>query len=155
MLNAILNEGFIPKVNVKLVGTEDSEFIPSRKISGDAGADLRARIDYPKTLVPGENFIIPTGVSIEILPGYVGDIRPRSGAAKDGKVVMYGTIDSNYRGEIKLNVVNMSNGLIQILPKERLAQLVIVPYLEVQFKQVKELSESERGEKGFGSTGRF
>jgi dUTP pyrophosphatase len=149
------NRSFTPVIPVKLMHTEDQIYLPVRKLTGDAGADLRARLDSPKILLPNHKELIPTGIALEIPPGYVGDVRPRSGAAKDGKVAIYGTIDSNYRGEIHVNVENRSNGLVSIEPMERIAQLVIIPYLAVDFELVSELSQSERGSQGFGSTGRF
>lgn len=142
-------------IKTKLVNTKDSIFIPCRKHADDAGADLRARISKRITLSPQTGVKIPTGVAVEIPEGYVGDVRPRSGSAVEGKVATYGTIDSNYRGEINLNIFNISRVAVVIEPMERLAQLVVLPYLKTEFGLVDELSESDRGDKGFGSTGRF
>lgn len=142
-------------VNYKLVNTGDPIFEPTRKYPSDAGADLRARIDQSILLHPERSVKIPTGVAVEIPEGFVGDVRPRSGAAVEGKLTISGTIDSNYRGEIHLNVLNVSDKTLVIEPKERLAQLVILPYLTASFSRVHELSESDRGKNGFGSTGRF
>lgn len=142
-------------VNYKLVNTNDPIFEPSRKYPGDAGADLRARIDQPVLLHPEKSLKIPTGVAVEIPQGFVGDVRPRSGAAVEGKLTISGTIDSNYRGEIHLNVLNVTDKTLIIEPKERLAQLVVLPYLIASFDRVDELSETDRGLDGFGSTGRF
>ena len=143
------------KIKAKLMNTENPIFMPSRKYADDAGADLRARIDQTILLHPERMAKIPTGVSVEIPAGYVGDVRPRSGAAIEGKMTTYGTIDSNYRGEIHLNIVNVTDRTLTIEPGERLAQLVILPYLVSEFELAEELSESERGQSGFGSTGRF
>ncbi|MDP4158203.1 MAG: dUTP diphosphatase [Bacillota bacterium] len=144
----------INPIPVKLINTDDPQFMPSRKHPEDAGADLRARIDHNIVLFPNDSAKIPTGIAMEIPSGYLGDIRPRSGAAHEGKLTISGTIDSNYRGEISLNVVNITSKTITIVPGERLAQIVILPYLVADFEQVDELSESDRGTNGFGSTGR-
>lgn len=145
----------IDPIPVKLINTDDPQFIPTRKHPEDAGADLRARIAKQITLEPQMGAKIPTGVAMEIPSGYLGDIRPRSGAAHEGKLTISGTIDSNYRGEISLNVVNITSKPITVEPGERLAQIVILPYLQAEFERVDELSESDRGCNGFGSTGRM
>lgn len=142
-------------INYKLVNTSDPVFEPTRKYLGDAGADLRARIDQPLYIHPEQSKKIPTGVAVEIPEGFVGDVRPRSGAAVEGKLTISGTIDSNYRGEIHLNVLNVTDKTVVIYPQERLAQLVILPCLIASFGRVDELSESDRGSDGFGSTGKF
>lgn len=143
------------RINYKLVNTDDPIFEPTRKYPSDAGADLRARIDKPILLHPEKNLKIPTGVAVEIPEGFVGDVRPRSGVAVEGKLTISGTIDSNYRGEIHLNVLNVTDKTLIIEPKERLAQLVVLPYLIASFDRVDKLSETDRGLDGFGSTGRF
>ncbi len=143
------------KIKTKLINTTNPQFLPSRKYPNDAGADLRARIDQQIILHPEKNVKIPTGVALEIPEGFVGDVRPRSGAAIEGKLTISGTIDSNYRGEIHLNVLNVSGKTLTIKPGERLAQLVILPYLATGFELVEELSKTDRGVKGFGSTGRI
>ena len=143
------------KIKTKLINTTDQQFIPTRKYPKDAGADLRARIDQSIVLHPEKSVKIPTGIAVEIPEGYVGDVRPRSGAAVEGKLTISGTIDSNYRGEISLNVLNVSDKTLTIEPGERLAQLVILPYLSTDFEQVDELTESDRGVNGFGSTGKY
>lgn len=142
-------------VNYKLMNTDNPIFAPMRKYLGDAGTDLRARIDQTLLLHPEKCVKVPTGLAVEIPEGYVGDVRPRSGAAAEGKMALYGTIDSNYRGEIHLNILNVSDRTLEIEPCERLAQLVILPCLFASFQQVDELSETDRGQNGFGSTGRF
>lgn len=144
-----------PKIKAKLMNTDDPQFMPFRKREDDAGADLRARINEPFLLHPETNIKIPTGIALEILPGYMGDIRPRSGAAFEGKITISGTIDSNYRGEIHLNVTNDTDRTLTIEPMERLAQIVVIPYLACEFELVEELSESDRGSRGFGSSGKF
>jgi dUTP pyrophosphatase len=143
------------KIKTKLMNTEDPIFLPYRKHEDDAGADLRARINGTFALSPGEIFKIPTGVAIEIPNGYVGMIQPRSGASSEGKVAITGTIDSSFRGEMSINIINLARYQVTIQPGERLAQIIIIPCLVTEFEQVEELSESERGENGFGSTGKY
>lgn len=142
-------------INTKLMNTSDPIFLPCRKHPNDGGADLRARISGKIVLYPQTGCRIPTGIAVEIPEGYVGDVRPRSGAAAEGKVAMYGTIDCGYTGEISLNIFNISRVAVTIEPKERLAQLVVLPYLAAEFNPVDELSKSDRGENGFGSTGKL
>jgi|GEM_PF-626717 deoxyuridine 5''-triphosphate nucleotidohydrolase (dut) len=149
-------EGSQVKILTKLINTTDPIFIPTRKYPDDGGADLRARIEHPITLFPHEIWKIPTGVAVEIPKGYVGLIQPRSGASSQGKLVITGTIDSSYRGEMVMSVLNpLGINSVKIEPEERLGQLVIIPCLLAEFEQVNELSKSDRGEKGFGSSGKF
>jgi len=141
-------------IPTKLMHTTDPIFLPYRKHPNDAGADLRARIEQPIRLHPGELHKVPSGVAVEIPPGYVGLLQPRSGASGEGKLTITGIIDSSYRGEMSMNVFNpLDSNYVVINPKERIAQLVIVPYLQTEFVQVDELGESDRGTDGFGSTG--
>ncbi len=121
-----------------------------------AGADLRVSIDVPLTLNPGESKIVPTGIAVCIPEGHFGMICSRSGlSAKFGIVVLNspGIIDSDYRGEIKLIMMNHSQEAFTIEPEMRLAQLIIVPYSKVSWKEAKNLSETERASGGIGSTG--
>lgn len=144
-----------PVIPTKLIGTEDPIFLPFRKHANDAGADLRARIEYTIRLYPGKITKVPSGIGVEIPVGYVGLIQPRSGASSEGKVAIVGTIDSDYRGEMSMNMFcPVDSNYVVINPKERIAQLVVVPYLQTEFVQVDELVESERGTNGFGSTGK-
>ena len=145
----------IPTIPAKLINTTDPQFLPSRKYPKDAGADLRARIDHNISLAPQEMVKIPTGVSLEIPSKHVGIVTARSGATAEGKVALVGIIDSDYRGEIGLNVVNMARKWVEICHGERLAQIVILPCSVAEFEQVEELGESERGSNGFGSSGKF
>lgn len=142
-------------IPAKLINTTDPIFLPSRKYPKDAGADLRARINHNISLAPQELIKIPTGIGLEIPSGHVGIVTARSGATTEGKVTLVGIIDSDYRGEIGLNVVNMARKWVVICPGERLAQIVILPCFVAEFEQVDELGESERGSNGFGSSGRF
>lgn len=122
-----------------------------------AGVDLRASIEEPITLSSLERAMVPTGIFIELPEGYEAQVRPRSGlAAKHGISIVNapGTIDADYRGEIKVILVNLSKEDFTINPGERIAQMVIARYEKVEWREVDELSESERGAGGFGSTGK-
>lgn len=122
-----------------------------------AGMDVRANIDEAVTLRPLERAMIPTGLSIELPEGYEMQIRPRSGlAAKHGITVLNspGTIDADYRGEIRVILVNLSNEEFRIEAGERIAQMVVARHEQVEWELAEELAESERGEGGFGSTGK-
>ena len=122
-----------------------------------AGMDLRAAIEQSITLAPLERAMVPTGLYVELPAGYEMQVRPRSGlAAKHGITVLNspGTIDADYRGEIKVILVNLSNTPFEIVPGERIAQAVVAKHERVEWQQVEELSSSERGTGGFGSTGR-
>ena len=122
-----------------------------------AGMDLRAHIETPITLKTLERKIIPTGLSIALPEGYEAQVRPRSGlAAKHGVSVLNspGTIDSDYRGDIGVILVNFSLEEYTIVPQDRIAQLVIAKYSQVEWQIVKALPDSERGSGGFGSTGK-
>ena len=122
-----------------------------------AGMDLRAHIDDPITLKTLERKIIPTGLSIALPEGYEAQVRPRSGlAAKHGISVLNtpGTIDSDYRGDIGVILVNLSKEEYTIVPQDRIAQLVIAKYSQVKWQIVEALPGSERGIGGFGSTGK-
>ena len=129
---------------------------PEYATLGSAGADLRANIEVPTEIPPGQSVQIPTGVRLEIPSGYEGQVRPRSGlAAKHGVTVLNapGTIDSDYRGEIRVILVNFSDKTYVMNPGDRVAQLVIGAVTRVEFNPTA-IRETERGEGGFGSTGR-
>ena len=122
-----------------------------------AGMDVRANTDEAVVLRPLERAMIPTGLSIELPEGYEMQIRPRSGlAAKHGITVLTspGTIDADYRGEIRVILVNLSNEEFRIEAGERIAQMVVARHEQVEWELAEELAESERGEGGFGSTGK-
>ena len=130
--------------------------LPEPATSGSAGADLRAAVDAELVLAPGERALVPTGFSVEIPPGWEGQVRPRSGlAARYGLTLLNspGTIDSDYRGEIKCIVVNLSNEPQTIEPGERIAPMVIARYEQIVWQEVEILEETKRGAGGFGSTG--
>lgn len=129
---------------------------PAYATEDSAGMDLKANIDQPVVLAPLERAIVPTGISIELPSGFEAQIRPRSGlAAKHGISIVNspGTIDADYRGEIKVILVNLSNEPFSVNPGERIAQMVVAKYEKVQWQTVEVLGESGRGEGGFGSTG--
>lgn len=131
--------------------------LPKYETEGSAGMDLRANIEVPVTLLPLERSLIPTGLFIELPDSYEAQVRPRSGlAAKRGLTLLNtpGTIDSDYRGEIKCIVVNLSNEAQVIEPGERIAQMVIARYEQVTLLEADFLEETVRGAGGFGSTGK-
>ena len=130
--------------------------LPNYKTLESAGMDLHAYMDAPVELKPLERTMIPTGLYIELPVGYEGQVRPRSGLAlKRGLSVLNtpGTIDSDYRGELKIILVNLSNEVQTIVSGERVAQLVIAKHERITWQPVEVLSNSERGTGGFGSTG--
>lgn len=131
--------------------------LPKYETTGSAGMDLRAHLTESVTLGPLERSLIPTGLYIALPHGFEAQIRPRSGlAAKRGLTMLNspGTIDSDYRGEIKCIVVNLSNEPQTIEPGERIAQMVIARHEQVEWAPVEVLPESDRGAGGFGSTGK-
>ena len=128
--------------------------LPEYQTGGSAGMDLRST--GLVELAPMERKLVATGVRMEIPEGYEGQVRPRSGLAiKDGVTIVNapGTIDSDYRGEIGVILINLSDKPVKLEQGGRIAQLVIVPVTQVRLEQVEELGETERGEGGFGSTG--
>ena len=130
--------------------------IPSYATELSAGMDLKANIEEPMVLHPLERILVPTGIFIALPLGTEAQIRPRSGlAAKFGITVLNspGTIDADYRGEIKVILVNLSNDDFTIQPGERVAQMVIARFEKISWKEVEVLDDTERGIGGFGSTG--
>ena len=130
---------------------------PAYATEKSAGMDLKADIDTPITLGPLERALVPTGLYIALPDGTEAQVRPRSGlAAKYGISVLNapGTIDADYRGEVKVILVNLSNETFVINPGERIAQMVVARYEKVEWEEVDTLDETARGEGGFGSTGR-
>lgn len=131
-------------------------FVPEYKHDGDAGADLRAHIDVQLTIQPGESSWVPTGVRLAIPEGHVGLQFPRSGLGCNHGVCLAngtGVIDSGYRGEVKAKLLNVGSEPFTVNPGDRICQLVILPYTKAKFWTVDELSESDRGSDGYGSTG--
>ena len=142
-------------MTVKIINKSDN-ILPQYETLGSAGMDLRANITAALTLKPLERAMIPTGIFIELPVGYEAQVRPRSGlAAKRGLTCLNspGTIDSDYRGEVKVILVNVSSETQIIEPAERIAQIVIARYERVTWAEVHVLEETERGAGGFGSTG--
>ena len=143
-------------MNVKIVN-RSSWPTPAYATEKSAGMDLKADITEPIVLGPLERAMVPTGLFIALPDGTEAQVRPRSGlAAKHGISVLNspGTIDADYRGEIKVILVNLSNAPFTINPGERIAQLVVARYEKVEWDEVDVLDETERGAGGFGSTGR-
>ena len=135
---------------------KSSHALPHYETEASAGMDLRANISGPITLKPLERVIVKTGLFIALPVGYEAQVRPRSGlAAKKGITVLNapGTIDADYRGEIGVILVNLSNDAFVVEDGERIAQLVIAQHARAEWIAVEELSSTERGEGGFGSTG--
>lgn len=144
------------KVEVKVV-REKNVTLPKYETEGSAGLDVRANITEPIALKSLERVLIPTGLKIAIPEGYEVQVRPRSGLAIKHGITMLnspGTIDSDYRGEIKVIAVNLSNETYTIEPNERIAQLVLNKVEQIEFVEVDELDATNRGEGGFGHTGK-
>lgn len=142
-------------MTVKLIN-KSGNALPSYASAAAAGMDVRAEIPQAIKIGPLERVIVPTGLFMEIPVGYEVQVRPRSGlAAKHGITVLNspGTIDADYRGELKVILVNLSNEPFSIEPGERIAQIVLARHEVIEWEQTDELSESERGAGGFGSTG--
>lgn len=146
-------------MKVKIVN-KSSYCLPKYETSASAGMDLKANIGEPIELAPLQRAMVPTGLFIELPVGYEAQVRPRSGlAAKHGISVLNapGTIDADYRGEIKVILVNLSNEPFAINPGERIAQMVVAKHERVDWievESVEQLEQSERGAGGFGSTGK-
>ncbi|MBB3211177.1 dUTP pyrophosphatase [Herbaspirillum sp. Sphag1AN] len=132
--------------------------LPAYATAGSAGLDLRACLEAPLTIEPGSTHLIPTGLAIHLAdPGYAAVILPRSGLGHKHGIVLgnlVGLIDSDYQGQLMVSTWNRGDTAFVLNPMERLAQLVIVPVLQVGFNVVEEFSNSERGTGGFGSTGK-
>jgi len=145
-------------LDVKILDPRLLNQLPQYATSGSAGLDLRACLNAPLTLRPGETELIPAGLAIHIAdPGYAAMILPRSGLGHRHGIVLgnlVGLIDSDYQGQIFVSTWNRGNAPFVISPMERLAQLVVIPVMQVNFNIVEEFSESSRGYGGFGSTGK-
>ena len=143
-------------ISINIINRSKND-LPKYETSQSAGVDLRADIEEEITLNPLERKLIGTGLFIALPKGFEAQIRPRSGMAyKHGLTVLNtpGTIDADYRGEIKVLMVNISNEAYSVKPAERLAQMVIAQHEQADWKQVEVLDETERGAGGFGSTGK-
>lgn len=144
------------KIQVK-VRNESAFPLPSYQTAGSAGMDLRANITEEVLLGPLQRQLVPTGLFIELPEGHEAQVRPRSGLAfKHGLTVLNspGTVDSDYRGEIKVLLVNLSDEPFAIVPGERIAQLVVARHETVEWQASEDLSDTQRGAGGYGSTGR-
>lgn len=142
-------------LTIKIVNQSNNP-LPEYATMGSSGMDIRASIDQPMVLKPSERVLVPTGLSVEIPLGYEIQVRPRSGMAiKQGITCLNtpGTIDADYRGEIKVILINLSNEPQTIQPGDRIAQLVLQKVEQIKWVPVNELADSERGAGGFGSTG--
>ena len=142
---------------IKVKKLRDNAELPSRGSAAAAGYDLRACVAAPVTIAPGETKMIGTGLSIAVPEGYFGAVFARSGlAAKQGvrPANCVGVCDSDYRGEYTVALHNDSDVPREICPGDRIAQLVVIPYLELDFQEAQELDETARGAGGFGSTGK-
>ena len=145
-------------IDFKILSTLIKDHIPTYASEGSAGLDLRACIDDPVVINPGKTELIPTGISIFIKdPGYAGLILPRSGLVHKHGIVLgnlVGLIDSDYQGELLVSCWNRGDKEFTINSLDRIAQLVLVPVLQPSFNLVEEYENTERGESGFGSTGK-
>jgi dUTP pyrophosphatase len=143
-------------MEIKIINTSNQQ-LPAYETAHAAGMDLRANVTAPVVLKPMERALIPTGLFIEIPKGYEAQIRPRSGLAfKHGITVLNspGTIDADYRGEIKVLLINLGQETFEIKEGERVAQMIISKHETVSWSEVEVLSETTRGAGGYGSTGK-
>jgi dUTP pyrophosphatase len=145
-------------IDIRILDPRMKELLPAYATAGSAGLDLRACIEAPLVLEPGQTTLVPTGLAIHLAdPGYAAMILPRSGLGHKNGIVLgnlVGLIDSDYQGQLMVSTWNRGNQAFTLQPLERLAQLVIVPVLQVGFNVVDEFAASERGAGGFGSTGK-
>ena len=154
--NALIRyNNFMTNINIKVVAKEGAK-LPLYKTSGAAGADICALLEKPLVIESGKSAMVPTGLYFEIPEGYEVQIRPRSGlAAKNGVTVLNtpGTIDSDYRGEIHVILINLGDKPFTVNNGDRIAQMLVAPVIQAEFSVVTSLDETERGAGGFGSTG--
>ena len=148
----------LTKVALKILDPRMAEHLPAYATSGSAGLDLRACLDAPVVLEPGQTQLIPTGLAVHLDdPQLAAMLLPRSGLGHKHGVVLgnlVGLIDSDYQGPLMVSVWNRSQQAFTIQPLERIAQMVIVPVVQAQFEVVSDFATTQRGEGGFGSTGR-
>jgi dUTP pyrophosphatase len=146
------------QIDLKILDPRMKDFLPAYATGGSAGLDLRACIDAPLTLEPGQTVLVPTGLAIHIAdPGYAAMILPRSGLGHKNGIVLgnlVGLIDSDYQGQLMVSTWNRGQSTFTLQPMDRLAQLVVVPVVQLGFKVVEEFASSDRGAGGFGSTGK-
>jgi dUTP pyrophosphatase len=148
----------MPTIDLKILDPRLNEFPPAYATPGSAGLDLRACIDAALEIKPGQTELVPAGLAIHLAdPGLAAVVLPRSGLGHKHGIVLgnlVGLIDSDYQGQIMVSVWNRSGTSFTLKPLERIAQLVIIPVLQVQFNRVDAFTTSERGAGGFGSTGK-
>ena len=145
------------RLDIEVVLCSSEARLPAYQTEEAAGMDLHAAIETPVDIGPGSRELIPTGIKLAIPSGYEGQVRPRSGLAlRHGVTVLNapGTIDADYRGEVKVVLVNLGSEVFRVNPGDRIAQLVISPVARARLVHVRVLPGSERGEGGYGSTGR-
>ncbi|HOF16474.1 MAG TPA: dUTP diphosphatase [Bacteroidales bacterium] len=143
-------------MKIKVINTSNHS-LPSYETIASAGMDVKAFLENPVVLAPFERKLIPTGLYIELPIGYEAQIRPRSGLAiKSGITVLNtpGTIDADYRGEVKVIIINMSNENFTIHNGDRIAQMIVSKHEQAEWEEVESLTDTERGEGGFGHTGK-
>jgi dUTP pyrophosphatase len=145
-------------IDLKILDPRMNDLLPAYGTPGSAGLDLRACLDSPLSIEPGQTVLVPTGLAIHIGdPGYAAMILPRSGLGHKSGIVLgnlVGLIDSDYQGQLMVSTWNRSTTTFVLQPMDRLAQLIIVPVLQVAFNVVTEFASSDRGVGGFGSTGK-
>lgn len=144
------------KVTVKIINS-GSNPLPEYATPASAGMDVRADLSEPMTLAPGARALVPTGLRVELPEGYEMQIRPRSGLALKHGITLAntpGTIDADYRGEIGIILINLSDKEFVVNPGERICQMVVTRYSHVEWSETSRLADSERGDGGFGHTGR-
>lgn len=145
-------------IDLKVLDPRVADFLPAYATPGSAGLDLRACLDEPLVLQPGQTALIPTGLAMHIAdPGLAALILPRSGLGHKHGIVLgnlVGLIDSDYQGQLMVSCWNRGNEPFTVQPFERIAQMVIVPVVQASFRRVEEFGTSQRGEGGFGSTGK-
>jgi dUTP pyrophosphatase len=145
------------RVLLKVLSHGEGLELPAYASAGAAGCDLRAALDGEVRIEPGSRALVPTGVSVAIPKGYEGQVRMRSGLAlREGLALLNapGTIDSDYRGEIRVILANLGSEVVVLKRGDRIAQLIFAPVVRARFERVEELPATERRDGGFGSTGR-
>lgn len=145
----------INRIKVKIINRSGFP-LPAYETPSSAGMDLRAAIENPIVLKPLERMLLPTGLRVQLPQGYEMQIRPRSGLALRHGISLVntpGTVDADYRGEIGVIIINLSNELFTINPGERIAQMVISQYTKIEWEEAERLDETKRGDGGFGHTG--
>ncbi len=147
----------MPKIKVKIINQSPNP-LPEYATEGSAGMDIRANLENPVTLEPLQRFLVPTGLFMELPLGYEAQVRPRSGLAIQHGITCLnspGTIDADYRGEVKVILINLSDQPHTVQPGDRIAQMVVQKVQRVKWKTVKKITATQRGDGGFGHTGKI